>query len=82
MNTTKTINLSIKVPSDYRYLAQQPFGDFYLFKDKPVLAQGVTGEEFWDCQGSEIAILGSRDHSVLSFLNICEDWKNSVKDLG
>ena len=80
MNQTKTISLTIKVPSEYRYLAQQPFGDFYLFKERPFIFKDMNGSEFWGIQEGEMAILG--DNSVLKDVNVCLDWKDSVKDLG
>ncbi len=79
--TAKTITITIKIPAEYRYMATQPYGDVCLFKEKPVLGFGMTGEEFWTQQVDEISVLG--DDRLLA-ANSCgfEDWKNSVKDLG
>lgn len=82
----KKLSLTINIPSNYRYMARQPYGDICLFKEKPHVimngfAGGQGGEECWAVQDGEISIFGNGNSDLMT-LNTIEDWRESLIDFG
>jgi len=73
---TKTIELKIKIPVSYKWMAINSFGEILIFKRKPEIVKSEYSDlgEYWGCQDDEISILSEN----LLVFNQNKDWKDSL----
>lgn len=74
---TKILTLKLKIPSRYKYLAIQPYGDIVLFTSKPKITKDTGNYEYWKIQESEACL--TKDN--LSCYNFSKNWKKSVRKI-
>jgi hypothetical protein len=72
----KIINIEVRIPSGYKYIALQPFGNWTAFKNKPVIVEEQEGDNtlyYFGVQHGELEICNCGPER--------ENWRDSVKEI-
>lgn len=73
----KTITLRISIPSEYKWLAQQPWGQWTVFVAKPSIRTGLVGGHYWKNSTDEyMDVLPESDDRPNA-----DNWRKSLKKI-
>jgi hypothetical protein len=72
----KIINIEVRIPDDYKYIALEPFGTWMAFKNKPVIVEEQEGDDtlyYWGVQKDELEIANCGPEK--------ENWRDSLQEI-